>query len=1195
MVNPDPDRLQKLRELFSAVRDLAPEAREAELRARTAGDTALVDEVLALLACDEDSAAVRDRFDVAAVAAFPADQLGDQLVEQLVGGTSWQSFLAGLRRVGPDYRRYLVTGEVGAGGQGQILRVEDTVTRRALALKRIRDRDGAADAAARPVDDATLGRFLDEALFQAQLDHPAIVPVHEIGLDDRDRVYFTMKLVRGESLKAGLARVAAGEHGWTVERVLHLLVRVCEAMAYAHDKRIVHRDLKPANVMIGRFGEVFVMDWGLARSLQMPDRRDLRVQPEAAVSKVVGARAQKATETPEEALVTMDGAILGTPWYMPPEQAAGRIDEVGPPADVYSVGAMLYELLAGLPPYGRAGTHMTARTVLDLVLQGPPRPLVAGARVPAALVAIVDKAMARDPKQRYATMIALADDLRAFLDDRVVQAFAIGTWPELKSFVRRNRAVVVTVAAALVVATGLGGGWLWREQHNAGVTAQVASMREQEQREHAASLQESLQQAQSLAERNADLAYAFRIREAQRGLEAGMLEDARRALQDCEPGRRGFEWHHLQLRLDPATSRTPLLGYRAFGQVSLSDDGRFVAFETDTGIAVVDRSTGTRKAFALQVGSGRFLSGDGHRLIGYRENDGNHWLVVLDRESGAELQRRRVDGPAALTTASRTAQVVMYGGHFGTVTLLDFASATERSWSAPSGASSFRTLTIAADGSRAAMLMAPWQADPEPEPASVWWWDAASPEPIRLECRAPKAIGFSPAGDQLAILDSGSVRIWDRGSRAFAATVTAVAEGAEVVTFAGSTGRIVTAGPRQVRVSLAGAPDQASRIHAIIQTRTLHCGAESGTVLAVPGGGHELVEWPQDFDDGLLPLTAPVEAFTVGCSPAGTRGAVAAIRQRGASVGDPPAAVLMIDGEDGLPVRVFPGDTFAFSADGSRLAVGASADDAIVGIDSAALSTSRITLYDLDGGAEVDLGDATWGVNALAFRPDGRQLAAALGATRDTPGRLFAGGRSSLRVRVPEEACAGSIGSCVRIWDANGNRLATASPHSRLVTCLGYHPDGSRVYTGGQDGRVFELAADDLTVRREFVGECSDPVWSLAVDPRGESVAVGTWSGRLLLIDIASGYIAREFMHDPMRVQSLAWSPSGDRLAAVVGNQLQLRHRTGELLLDRAGVGSSVAFSADGRRLLTSIGSLETDPARALATATAGRVVRAAL
>ena len=382
--------------------------------------------------------------------------------------------LARLGSRGQGASRYSVRGEIARGGMGAILDVYDSDLRRRLAMKVVLDRDsGTADSAARTVDPATLARFLEEAQVTGQLDHPGIVPVHELGLDANGQVYFTMRLVRGRDLESVFTLASRGEEGWTTTRVLGVLLKVCEAMAYAHSKGVVHRDLKPANVMVGRFGEVYVMDWGLARVREHVDRHDVR--PAGAVQggprATFGAKAQEygAGGNPEvferietdrreasrtftdEALKTVDGDVIGTPSYMAPEQARGDLGEIDERTDVYAAGAMLYRLLTGLAPYTSRTERYTARQIWESVLQGPPRRIEDLApEAPAELVAICEKAMQREKSARYANMLALAEDLRAFLEGRVVRAFETGAVAEARKWVSRNRPLAAALAGGVV-------------------------------------------------------------------------------------------------------------------------------------------------------------------------------------------------------------------------------------------------------------------------------------------------------------------------------------------------------------------------------------------------------------------------------------------------------------------------------------------------------------------------------------------------------------------------------------------------------------------------------------------------------------------------------------------------------------------------------------------------------------------------
>jgi formylglycine-generating enzyme required for sulfatase activity/tRNA A-37 threonylcarbamoyl transferase component Bud32 len=309
------------------------------------------------------------------------------------------------------------------------------------------------------VDAKLLARFLEEAQVTSQLDHPGIVPVHELGLDADGRVYFTMKLVKGRDLRTIFELVEDGKEGWNDTRALSVMLKVCEAVAYAHKKGVIHRDLKPANIMVGGFGEVFVMDWGLARVIGRKDAHDVRPAPdlESALRSVHTARRDEREELAHSPVVTMDGDVMGTPAYMAPEQARGAVEEIGPRSDVYSVGAMLYHLLARTPPYMSPAMLARGRSVLEMVLEGPPEPLATLRRdLPNELVAICDKAMSREAAARYADTLELAEDLRAYLENRVVRAYETGAWAEARKWVRRNKALAsATLGAVALLVAGL--------------------------------------------------------------------------------------------------------------------------------------------------------------------------------------------------------------------------------------------------------------------------------------------------------------------------------------------------------------------------------------------------------------------------------------------------------------------------------------------------------------------------------------------------------------------------------------------------------------------------------------------------------------------------------------------------------------------------------------------------------------------
>ncbi len=320
--------------------------------------------------------------------------------------------------------RYRRGALLGVGGMGRVYAALDERLGREVALKEVKPGAGAGAAE----------RLAREVRVTALLEHPGIVPVYDAG---PGHGYYTMRLVRGRSLADAL-RSAPGR-----EARLSLLRRVlgaCEALAYAHSVGVVHRDVKPDNVMIGEFGQTLVVDWGLARVIP-----GSRVATAASLGGV------------SDAGLTQAGAVLGTPRYMSPEQAAGAT--ATPAADVWSLGAILYELVAGAPPY--AGED--AYDVLRRARAAEPTPLATVAPdAPAELAAIVNRALARDPEDRYPTAGALADDLTRYLDGHRVAAHDY-TGAELAGrFARRWRvALGLGVLALLAVVATAGVGW-WR-------------------------------------------------------------------------------------------------------------------------------------------------------------------------------------------------------------------------------------------------------------------------------------------------------------------------------------------------------------------------------------------------------------------------------------------------------------------------------------------------------------------------------------------------------------------------------------------------------------------------------------------------------------------------------------------------------------------------------------------------------------
>jgi WD40 repeat protein/serine/threonine protein kinase len=348
----------------------------------------------------------------------------------------------------PHSQRYENVKEIARGGLGRILQAYDNRLARPVAIKELLENHQQEEE-----------RFLQEARIAAKLEHPSIIPVHDAGRWPNGAPFYSMKLIFGKTLAAALQ-----SQDLLAERLALLphVIDVCEAIAYAHSKKIIHRDLKPQNILIGEFGETVVIDWGLAKirgtgnrergtgtdgqkdaeGEQSDRNRRFLVPSPGLQSGVNGVNGVNGNNNE----LTQVGSIIGTPAYMPPEQARGEI--VDERADVYSLGAILYHLLAGVSPY----TSKNAQLTIASVLSGAPTPLEKRqADIPKDLLAIVQKAMSRDVRDRYQNAQELANDLKKFQTGQLVGAHQYSTRELLSRWLSRHRGVVSVSLLALIL------------------------------------------------------------------------------------------------------------------------------------------------------------------------------------------------------------------------------------------------------------------------------------------------------------------------------------------------------------------------------------------------------------------------------------------------------------------------------------------------------------------------------------------------------------------------------------------------------------------------------------------------------------------------------------------------------------------------------------------------------------------------
>lgn len=358
--------------------------------------------------------------------------------------------------------RYEVGKEIARGGMGAVLEAQDPALDRTVAMKVLLSSD--ASVAARL-------RFVREAAVLARLEHPNIVPIHELNTDENGQLYYTMKKVEGRTLQAVITDLKKGDAAtireWPLDRLLSAFHRICDAIGFAHSRGVIHRDLKPENVMVGSFGEVLVMDWGLAKL--STDDGSLTELP-------AGIRDNAAMNAGPNANLTQEGTVMGSPQYMSPEQAAGHIDEIDAKSDIFSLGGILYVILTLAPPF--SGTTVTE--VLAQVRSGqivPPSrvkaalggrdpvpttrtsiglPHCPGGRIPAALSAVTMRAMATEKTDRYCDVGDLSADIAAYRHGYATSVENLGPWGLLRLWTGRNRGITATAAVLVAFIS-----WLW--------------------------------------------------------------------------------------------------------------------------------------------------------------------------------------------------------------------------------------------------------------------------------------------------------------------------------------------------------------------------------------------------------------------------------------------------------------------------------------------------------------------------------------------------------------------------------------------------------------------------------------------------------------------------------------------------------------------------------------------------------------
>ncbi len=988
--------------------------------------------------------------------------------------------------VSPCFGDYELQGEIARGGMGVVYRARQISLNRTVALKLI--------LGSQLANETDVRRFHGEAEAAANLDHPNIVPIYEVGVHQGQH-YFSMKLIEGGSLTRQI-----GELVHKPRSAAALLATVARAVHRAHQRGIIHRDLKPSNILIDRDGEPHVTDFGLAKRI----------------------------EADGDSGLTQSGAIMGTPSYMPPEQAGGRVRQLTTAVDVYALGAVLFELLAGRPPFQAESVMETLMQVLE---NEPRRPRSLNPRADRDLETIALKCLEKDPARRYGSAEALAEDLERWLNHEPIRARPVSVFERVAKWVTRRPAIAALCLTIVVLAIAGATGVLFQWQRS--VTARNEAIRSDALARaadaSARAAKADARAAQAEADKNHELAalqaqyrYFNLIKMADRYLRASNVAQAEQFLAACPANLRAWEWGYLKRLCHPE-----LRSFVGAG-VAFSPDGRFLAIDNGAQQTVTLLDT---KAWT----TARVFQGLSSHVACFAFSPDGKLLAAAGRDKTIKVWN-----------AADARELAALKGHTG-----DFV----------------RDLAFSRDGkllASAGARLNPIQGGVMSDEVRIW--DIAQARLVRAIPDAGHSVAFNPDGDRLAVCIERTVPIRGKtGVVGGALEVLDVKSGAAVWTIQadGSAERELHYSPDGTRLASSNGRSGEVRIRDAAGGRllqTLHGHKEGVTCLAFSPDGKRLATGGAD-------TAVKTWSLADGRELAAYHGHTARVT----SVAFAPDGMTLASADGNGSVRIWdattePGTRTLPTFEHSPFVTVPSHD-----CKQLAMLRPRFFAVNL-ATAEAETGRL---LHSL------RTFAASEGFTSDIKLQFSGDGRT----------LASTDGkNLVQVWDlTTGHERAALKSHSHKVTALAFSPDGKTVATAdsARSLKLWEVASgrEQQTLLSEF-----SPL-ALAYSPDGRRLAVtghgealtemAGESERPLILpgkgavwDLAAARVLYALPDQRMRTVAVAFSPDGSRLAtaswdgtaklidASFGKEInQLGGHTGHV--------NDVAFSPDGKRLVT--------------------------